>query len=1031
MANKQLFVPFCVLQNKSIFTNTKDEYWDEKNFILGSLTIKGGSYNSIDKLKDEHGISVAPSVQYLGTEVKQPYVWSLTNISPRFDENKALSPPTKMCDIWGDTSVDPDVTWYYPASSTNPMEVEVDKKAGYDFVGWWFADEGIFYSQYNKRYETNPCLAIFPSSYDFNGYAKILDEKKGRIQLKYAWRLWEISSVGSLIYCYPLVPVLKYIRRTITFNQLDGSSEYTRTYEGAGSISLPVASRAGYTFAGWYSNSSFSNSSFVGKGGETYTCDENTTLYAKWIPYVTVGFNPNGGSVSTASKSVEFEKYYGELPTATRSGYKFLGWFTQANGGIQIKMDSLVETTKDHFLYAHWKGVGLTVKKVDLESENELKDVGELHLYSSENAFASPFGTETDGRITVEGSGEYTYRITCSLKDEGEDFFWKPVGVLSGGAYHETLDKTYSPGNNYEEKFYLQRKSFHSVSFTYNSEHGEVSVIEPSEADYDGKYVEGRDILISVTAFHGRVFKSGTVINKNTGKAEATFDELTDGKLKIENISFDMEIYVLFDKETYSVSANVSEASSSAISEITMKVDGKTASAAEYGSLVEVSVKVNEGFGFDGWYVGVEKVSSNMTYTFTVEADVSLEAKASVSVDISVRYVDNRDDKTSSVLESCSIIANGKIVDGPFDVILGDSYTYTVSLGKLYAEGNESWNLNAWFDAQNILQSNMGISGSITPLSSQSFVVEVSCLPILNTLSFKFFDEGNDTAIEAQSDFVEFFPSPKRVYVSSEGFLCAEYQGTTQVSVKFTESFFFQQETELIYSYAQSGDKIYSFDTIDVISNSDIEFNVYYGSEGDASISVNFVVGNNWTMGKLALNEFYSEQDSLPLNVVTEKKSYVRLVAEPKNGYMFVGWFLNKSGLGTPFSTNASYDLRVTSNKEIYAKFSRDFNALYKWEGASDGKMMEWRSKTYEAERPFCPSACRVDTLGYPLNVLEVGMFSAPQSSAVSKIVLSNIKTQQSRRLPVSRAERFMQISVRNNHEVDAIIVGTSMGGLR
>lgn len=40
----------------------------------------------------------------------------------------------------------------------------------------------------------------------------------------------------------------------------------------------------------------------------------------------TITFNPNGGETSTSSKNVAYDATYGDLPTPTKTGYKFLGW---------------------------------------------------------------------------------------------------------------------------------------------------------------------------------------------------------------------------------------------------------------------------------------------------------------------------------------------------------------------------------------------------------------------------------------------------------------------------------------------------------------------------------------------------------------------------------------------------------------------------------------------------------------------------------------------------------------------------------
>lgn len=82
---------------------------------------------------------------------------------------------------------------------------------------------------------------------------------------------------------------------------------------------------------------------------------KNTKVYAFWIyGQCTVYFDANGGTVAQGSKIVTAGTLYGDLPTPTRSGYKFDGWYTQASGGIRMTSNTGVESTVDHTLYAHW-----------------------------------------------------------------------------------------------------------------------------------------------------------------------------------------------------------------------------------------------------------------------------------------------------------------------------------------------------------------------------------------------------------------------------------------------------------------------------------------------------------------------------------------------------------------------------------------------------------------------------------------------------------------------------------------------------
>ena len=57
-----------------------------------------------------------------------------------------------------------------------------------------------------------------------------------------------------------------------------------------------------------------------------------------------------------SAQSVTFNEKYGTLPTPTRSGYTFDGWYTGANGtGTKVTSDTLVTNAGNHTLYANWK----------------------------------------------------------------------------------------------------------------------------------------------------------------------------------------------------------------------------------------------------------------------------------------------------------------------------------------------------------------------------------------------------------------------------------------------------------------------------------------------------------------------------------------------------------------------------------------------------------------------------------------------------------------------------------------------------
>lgn len=124
------------------------------------------------------------------------------------------------------------------------------------------------------------------------------------------------------------------------------------------SITLPTASRDGYTFAGWVVSAADGNWTV----GESVTANPsgkygNITVEPVWTPNnYTLNFNANktGATVSPASKSVTFDAAVGDLPVPSVTAYDFTGWFTAAADGTQVTKDTVYKTAGNSTVYAHW-----------------------------------------------------------------------------------------------------------------------------------------------------------------------------------------------------------------------------------------------------------------------------------------------------------------------------------------------------------------------------------------------------------------------------------------------------------------------------------------------------------------------------------------------------------------------------------------------------------------------------------------------------------------------------------------------------
>ncbi|MBO4245723.1 MAG: InlB B-repeat-containing protein [Bacilli bacterium] len=89
------------------------------------------------------------------------------------------------------------------------------------------------------------------------------------------------------------------------------------------------------------------NSSFI------YETDGNLKIaYLAQACVVTFTANISGANLSESSRSVLKNHELGTLPTVTKAGYEFLGWYTQSSGGEQINASTVI--TENITFFGHW-----------------------------------------------------------------------------------------------------------------------------------------------------------------------------------------------------------------------------------------------------------------------------------------------------------------------------------------------------------------------------------------------------------------------------------------------------------------------------------------------------------------------------------------------------------------------------------------------------------------------------------------------------------------------------------------------------
>ena len=234
-----------------------------------------------------------------------------------------------------------------------------------------FAGDGILtdIGEYAFEWVTELASIEIPASVSTIGYAAFF----GDTALASIFFLGDDPAIDGDIFLtsqYPekvlIAPTKAYFREGASgFTSLDGkwngvpiSPFYTLTFDATGSLSGSAPSqiisgggenvtmpgnsggltKAGYTFAGWNSESDGTGDSFaVGDVGPMLAFDE--TLYAKWTAntYVTTyTYNSATSGNTVTSSSFTTGGTAITLPTPTRTGYTFAGWYS--NIGLTTKI---------------------------------------------------------------------------------------------------------------------------------------------------------------------------------------------------------------------------------------------------------------------------------------------------------------------------------------------------------------------------------------------------------------------------------------------------------------------------------------------------------------------------------------------------------------------------------------------------------------------------------------------------------------------------------------------------------------------
>lgn len=168
------------------------------------------------------------------------------------------------------------------------------------------------------------------------------------------------SSVISLTYKDAGMRFLKKLNYTVSFQANGGSDVAAQTVLNGKSATKPAdPTRSGFVFVGWYVDAEYKTAYTF--GATPITAD--TTLYARWVAEnatgkeFTVQLNANYDGAPVLESVITTGGKLFDLPTLTRDGYTFGGWWfsTDSDGNkLSYKCDENTAVNANTTLFALW-----------------------------------------------------------------------------------------------------------------------------------------------------------------------------------------------------------------------------------------------------------------------------------------------------------------------------------------------------------------------------------------------------------------------------------------------------------------------------------------------------------------------------------------------------------------------------------------------------------------------------------------------------------------------------------------------------
>ena len=468
---------------------------------------------------------------------------------------------------------------------------------------------------------------------------------------------------------------------TVTFDANGGSTPSPKVKPvsyGNAYGELPTVTRDKFRFDGWFTELNGKN-----KVESKNVFTGIKTLYAHWTPLIgtRITLDANGGiPLSPSDIAVSSGSKYGELPTASKPGYRFGGWYTLANGGSEVTSSTIFKGDNTT-LYAHWAGIGITVvfnamggtPKPDSKSVATCYPYGDLpdvekkgHKFEGWYTLADDNGTKIDRNTKVPYNSKHTlYAHWTAIKVK--------VYFETIGGSPDPLPQNVTFGSDYGRLPDVSKKGYKFGGWYTHASGGTKVESSTKVADASAHRLYARwtggSITVSFNAKGGapkiadKVFAVGSAfgklpdVSKSGFKFEGWYTKEEGGnKAESSVIVSGTGKHTLYAHWTKikPVSVKVTfEANGGKPSPAIKKVDA----GSKYDTLPKVA---KDGCKFEGWFTAAKSGTEVKSTTKAPEKDHTLYAHWTRNT-VTVTFHRNGDGVTSAAIKAITTACNSKI----------------------------------------------------------------------------------------------------------------------------------------------------------------------------------------------------------------------------------------------------------------------------------------------------------------------------------------------------------------------------------